>query len=65
MLLCKKQTQKISCYLDEKTTESISKYDHLEKMETNELLVNINQEDKSVADLYELFLTLKTLLIAF
>ena len=33
-----------------KTTESISKYDHLEKMETNELLVNINQEDKSVAD---------------
>ena len=33
-----------------KTTESISKYDHLEKMETNDLLININKEDKSVAD---------------
>ena len=46
-----------------KTTESISKYDHLEKMETNDLLININK-DKSVADcVQELFLTLKTLSI--
>lgn len=32
-----------------KVTESSSKYDHLEKMPTNELLVNINNEDKTVA----------------
>ncbi len=32
-----------------KVTESSSKYDHLEKMLTSELLVNINNEDKTVA----------------
>jgi N-acetylmuramic acid 6-phosphate etherase len=32
-----------------KTTESSSKYDHLEKMSTAELLYNINQEDQTVA----------------
>ena len=31
-----------------KTTESSSKYDHLEKMTTAELLQNINQEDQTV-----------------
>jgi N-acetylmuramic acid 6-phosphate etherase len=30
------------------TTESASSYDHLEKMSTHELLVNINREDSSV-----------------
>lgn len=32
-----------------KTTESDSKYNHLEKMEVQELLQNINNEDKTVA----------------
>ena len=32
-----------------RTTESASKYDHLEKMSTSELIENINREDKSVA----------------
>lgn len=32
-----------------KTTEAISKYDHLEKMSTIELLSNINKEDQLVA----------------
>ncbi|MCM5661411.1 N-acetylmuramic acid 6-phosphate etherase [Galbibacter mesophilus] len=31
-----------------KTTEQTSKYDHLEKMTVNELLININKEDKTV-----------------
>ncbi len=31
-----------------KTTEQDSKYNHLEKMTVNELLININQEDKTV-----------------
>lgn len=31
-----------------KTTEQASSYDHLEKMSINELLININKEDKSV-----------------
>lgn len=31
-----------------KTTESSSKYDHLEKMSTKQLLANINKEDKTV-----------------
>ena len=31
-----------------KTTESDSKYNHLEKMSVNELLTNINNEDKTV-----------------
>lgn len=32
-----------------KTTEKSSNYDHLEKMSINELLININNEDKTVA----------------
>jgi len=32
-----------------KTTEAVSNYDHLEKMNTLELLENINREDQSVA----------------
>ena len=32
-----------------KTTESDSKYDHLEKMSVSELLYNINKEDKTIA----------------
>ena len=32
-----------------KTTEQSSKYEHLEKMSVEELLFNINQEDKTVA----------------
>jgi len=32
-----------------KTTESESKYDHLEKMSVSELLQNINEEDKTIA----------------
>ena len=31
-----------------KTTEESSKYEHLEKMSVHELLVNINNEDKTV-----------------
>ena len=31
-----------------KTTEQTSKYEHLEKMSVQELLFNINQEDKTV-----------------
>ncbi|NQY66996.1 MAG: N-acetylmuramic acid 6-phosphate etherase [Flavobacteriales bacterium] len=33
-----------------KTTETPSNHDHLEKMTTNELLSNINREDKTVAE---------------
>ena len=33
-----------------KTTESASKYNHLEKMPVSELLANINKEDKTVAN---------------
>lgn len=35
------------------TTESNSLYDHLEKMSTRELLININQEDQKVANAVE------------
>ena len=37
----------------EKSTEKNSKYDHLEKMSTEELLTNINKEDQSVAKVVE------------
>ncbi|NVK51646.1 MAG: N-acetylmuramic acid 6-phosphate etherase [Flavobacteriaceae bacterium] len=36
-----------------KTTEQDSKYNHLEKMTASELLININKEDKTVADAVE------------
>ena len=36
-----------------KTTEQSSKYEHLEKMSVQELLTNINQEDKTVPDAVE------------
>jgi N-acetylmuramic acid 6-phosphate etherase len=35
------------------TTEQSSKYEHLEKMSVQELLANINQEDKTVPDAVE------------
>ncbi|HNK41987.1 MAG TPA: N-acetylmuramic acid 6-phosphate etherase, partial [Flavobacteriales bacterium] len=34
----------------ERITESTSRYDHLERMTTDELLRNINSEDRTVAD---------------
>lgn len=39
--------------MSNKTTESDSKYDHLEKMEINELLSSINAEDKTVPNAIE------------
>jgi N-acetylmuramic acid 6-phosphate etherase len=33
---------------DKRTTEQSSRYDHLEKMSTRELLININREDETV-----------------
>jgi len=36
-----------------KTTESVSKYNHLEKMTVSQLLTNINTEDKTVPDAIE------------
>jgi N-acetylmuramic acid 6-phosphate etherase len=39
--------------MSNKTTESDSKYNHLEKMEIAELLTNINKEDKTVPDAIE------------
>ena len=39
--------------MSNKTTESDSKYNHLEKMEINELLSSINAEDKTVPDAIE------------
>ena len=38
------------------TTESVSNYDHLEKMSTSELIENINREDQSVAHSIQLVL---------
>jgi len=37
----------------QKTTESDSNYDGLEKMSVSDLLININREDKTVADFVE------------
>jgi len=39
--------------MSNKTTESDSKYNHLEKMEIGELLININKEDKTVPNAIE------------
>jgi N-acetylmuramic acid 6-phosphate etherase len=36
-----------------KTTESNSNYDGLDKMSVSELLLNINREDKTVANFVE------------
>ena len=36
-----------------KTTEQSSNYNHLEKMNVNELLININNEDKTIANAVE------------
>jgi N-acetylmuramic acid 6-phosphate etherase len=44
----KKVVKKVAIKADKRTTEQSSKYNHLEKMNTNELLNNINTEDKSV-----------------
>lgn len=46
-----------------KTTESSSKYDHLEKMSTAELLRNINQEDQTVPKVIETLLPKIELLV--
>lgn len=35
------------------TTEQTSRYDHLEKMSTSELLININKEDKTIPEIIE------------
>lgn len=43
--------------MSNKITESDSYYDHLEKMSVKELLVNINKEDKTVANSVEKSLT--------
>lgn len=40
----------------EKSTEKESKYSHLESMSTTDLLVNINKEDKTVAQVIELLI---------
>jgi N-acetylmuramic acid 6-phosphate etherase len=47
-----------------KTTEQSSKYEHLEKMTVQELLFNINQEDKSVPFAVEKALPKISLLVA-
>ena len=47
----------------DKITESDSKYTHLEKMSTKELLVNINTEDKTVPLAVEKCLTEIELLV--
>ena len=47
-----------------KTTEQSSKYEHLEKMSVQELLFNINQEDKTVPFAVEKALSQITLLVA-
>lgn len=47
-----------------KTTEQSSKYEHLETMSVQELLVNINQEDKTVPDAVEKALSQIEALIA-
>ncbi|MGB3075188.1 MAG: N-acetylmuramic acid 6-phosphate etherase, partial [Chitinophagales bacterium] len=39
--------------LFKKTTEAVSKYNHLEQMTVRELLTGINREDKSVSDSVE------------
>jgi N-acetylmuramic acid 6-phosphate etherase len=44
-----------------KTTEQSSKYEHLEKMSVQELLANINQEDKTVPDAVEKASQIETL----
>jgi len=43
--------------MENKTTESNSHYDHLEKMSVKELLININKEDQTVARSIEKMLT--------
>ena len=47
-----------------KTTEQSSKYEHLEKMSVQELLFNINQEDKTVPFAVEKALPQISLLVA-
>ena len=44
----KKVVKKVAIKADKRTTEQSSKYNNLEKMNTKELLNNINTEDKSV-----------------
>lgn len=44
----KKAVKKVAVHTDKRTTEQTSKYNHLEKMSTKQLLSNINKEDQSV-----------------
>ena len=39
--------------IEDKITEKASRYDHLEKMDVNEVLKNINREDMLVAEAVE------------
>lgn len=44
----KTAAKKIAVKADKRTTEQTSKYNHLEKMSTKQLLTNINKEDQTV-----------------
>lgn len=44
----KKAIKKVAVHTDKRTTEQTSKYNHLEKMSTKQLLANINKEDQTV-----------------
>ncbi len=44
----KKAVKKVAVHTDKRTTEQTSKYNHLEKMSTKQLLANINKEDQTV-----------------
>ncbi len=44
----KKTAKKVVVKADKRTTEQTSKYNHLEKMSTKQLLTNINKEDQTV-----------------
>jgi N-acetylmuramic acid 6-phosphate etherase len=44
----KKTVKKVAVHTDKRTTEQTSKYNHLEKMSTKQLLANINKEDQTV-----------------
>lgn len=44
----KKAVKQVAVHADKRTTEQTSKYNHLEKMSTKQLLANINKEDQTV-----------------
>jgi N-acetylmuramic acid 6-phosphate etherase len=47
-IAAKKTAKKVAVKTDKRTTEQTSKYNHLEKMSTKQLLANINKEDQTV-----------------